>query len=170
MEKKVEMLLRDNEKLKNDLRNNRKNMYQAAANTSGYQAAMVGSKLIGGLGNISAFKPGGGQGPETARTNLGGAFGKLPVGGLDSKDTSFAAGSYASARHHLDPSSSDKSFTASTGAATSGAVGGLNMAGLENSMSKNILSTPSSNRSGADDKSAEKSSMFSPEGGAAGQK
>lgn len=36
LEKKVEQLLRENEKLKNDLRNNRKNMYQAAANTSNF--------------------------------------------------------------------------------------------------------------------------------------
>lgn len=31
-------------------------MYQAAANTSNYQAAVVGSKL---LGNLTSFKPGG---------------------------------------------------------------------------------------------------------------
>lgn len=36
LEKKVEMLLRENEKYKNDLRQNRKNMYQASANTSNY--------------------------------------------------------------------------------------------------------------------------------------
>ena len=45
-EKKVEQLLRENEKLKNDLKNNRKTMYQAAGNTTTYQAAMVGSKLL----------------------------------------------------------------------------------------------------------------------------
>lgn len=36
LEKKVETLLRENEKYKSDLRANRKNMYTAAANTSNY--------------------------------------------------------------------------------------------------------------------------------------
>ena len=36
LEKRVENLLRENEKLRNDIRNNKKNMYQAAQNTGGY--------------------------------------------------------------------------------------------------------------------------------------
>jgi hypothetical protein len=47
LEKKVESLLRENEKLKNDVRQNRKNLYTATANTSNYQAAMVGTKILG---------------------------------------------------------------------------------------------------------------------------
>lgn len=35
-EKKIELLLRENEKLKNDVRTNRKNMYQAVQNTGNY--------------------------------------------------------------------------------------------------------------------------------------
>jgi hypothetical protein len=42
LEKKVELLTRENEKLKNDVRAGRKNMYQAAANTTTYQSAVVG--------------------------------------------------------------------------------------------------------------------------------
>lgn len=52
LQKKVEILLRDNEKLKNDLRNSRRNMYNAAANTSNYQAAMVGTNLVSKLGGF----------------------------------------------------------------------------------------------------------------------
>lgn len=55
LEKKVESLLRENEKLKNDVRQNRKNLYQAAANTGGgYQAAMVGTKILGQMGGFGA--------------------------------------------------------------------------------------------------------------------
>jgi hypothetical protein len=42
LEKKVENLFRENEKLKNDLRNARKNMYQATANTSTFMGAKMG--------------------------------------------------------------------------------------------------------------------------------
>lgn len=74
-EKKIELLLRENEKLKNDVRTNRKNMYQAVQNTGNYQAAMVGSKLLGNLGSFGTSKGGGlggfgkDGGPTTDRSN-----------------------------------------------------------------------------------------------------
>ena len=136
LEKKVETLLRENEKLKNDLRANRKNMYQATANTSNYQAAMVGTKLLGQLG--------GGAGSFAAKnvgaSTIGGfaGFGK----GIDGSNTE---------RTYIGgKGDTDKSFVSSSGLGVSqGAVGGLQMGvgGLDNSLINNILSTPSSDKS-----------------------
>ena len=51
LEKKVQNLLRENEKLRNDNRQNNKNMYQAAQNVGNYQAAIVVNKLLNNLGS-----------------------------------------------------------------------------------------------------------------------
>ena len=83
MEKKVETLLRENEKLKNDLRANRKNMFSAGSGAPGsgapvnnFHAAMVGKaafdKYSGGVNKSTVLGPGG----------FSGVGGHLGVGGL----------------------------------------------------------------------------------------
>jgi hypothetical protein len=111
------------------MRASRKNMFQASANTSNYQAAMVGSKILGNLGSYGLNK--GGFGKDGATTERSG---------------------YQTKDNVLTTSYADKSFVSSSGMGglTHGAVSGLSMgvgANLESSLMKNILSTPSSNRS-----------------------
>ena len=60
LDKKVEYLTRENEKLRNEIKTNRKNMYQAATTTSSLYGAKVGSQLLGNIQNYQAgaFKAG----------------------------------------------------------------------------------------------------------------
>lgn len=101
---------------------------------------MVGTQLASKLGNFG-FKPSGlgaGDGASTQRSNY-----------QTNKESGLSVGGYAV----------DKSFVSSSGGLglTQGAVGGIGGGGLDNSLIKNILSTPSS------EKSVSKSSTFSPE-------
>lgn len=67
LEKKVETLLRENEKLKNDLKTNRKAAFTAAQNSTSYLGANVGTnlgaKILGQMGSA------GGAGPSFALGN-----------------------------------------------------------------------------------------------------
>lgn len=140
LEKRVELLTRENEKLKNDVRASRKNMYQAAANTSTYQSAVVGQKLLGSLGGfgLSGAKFGAGKdGNTTERTTYSKDIGSL------------------SQSVHIE-----KSFGASGGVGEGNTSGGgvFGVPNLDTSF-KNILSTPSSNRS-----EGKSGSTFSPDG------
>lgn len=166
------MLLRENEKYKNDLRANRKNMYTAAANTSNYQAAMVGTKILGQMGSFASKLGGaGGVGASTNATGISAGFAGTVFGkGAD--------GSATDRSTYLNKDSGvDKSFVSTGGGgllgsnfgsanlgggntSSYGAVGGISgmgTGGLDSSLlHNNILSTPSS------EKSHGRSSAFSP--------
>ncbi len=90
--KKVEQLLKDNEKYKNDLRNKNRSMYQAAQHTSNYQAAAIGSKLLSNIGNI-----GGGYKPKDATKFIG-------DGGKDSEEKSFTSSGPGMSKQQLESS------------------------------------------------------------------
>jgi len=115
-------------------------MFQATASTSNYQAAMVGSKILGNLGQYGK-----------------GGFGK------DGATTERA--SYQIKDSAVNTSYADKSYISSSVVGlTQGAVSGLNMGNgnkLDSSLMRNILSTPSSNRS--EEQSTGKGSTFSPD-------
>ena len=170
LEKKVETLLRENEKLKNDVRANRKQMFSGGAGagvggglglghgsgglggpSTNFHAAMVGKAVYDKYGGSSVNKS----------TVLGaGGFGVATGGLLGNKDGS---GTDRSTYHHmqhfnpLNPKE-DKSFTSPGGnttgntSMTHGAVSALNLtaagltggAGFESSFAKHLLSTPSS--------------------------
>lgn len=133
----METLLRENEKLKNDLRANRKNMYTAAANTSNYQAAMVGTKLLGQLGSTSNFGLGGlSKNPNTL--GFGSTSGYAKIGDGSNTERNFLSSSKDVG------GGGDKSFVSSSGL---GGGAQLGVGGLDNSLINNILSTPSSEKS-----------------------
>jgi hypothetical protein len=93
LEKKVETLLRENEKLKNDLRANRKNMFSAGSGAPGsgapvnnFHAAMVGKaafdKYSGGVNKSTVLGPGGFSGVG-GHLGVGGLLGKPDGSGTD---------------------------------------------------------------------------------------
>ena len=142
LEKKVELLLRENEKLKNDVRANRKNMYQATANTSTNQGALIGANILGKLGSFGAK---GGPTGQTTTSAFGLNFGK--EGGITER----------SGYGNTSGVGVDKSFQSSSGGGllgytSHGAVGGVggtgHPSGLDSSLMNNVLSTPSSEKSG----------------------
>jgi len=75
MEKKYEILLRENEKLKNDLKNNRSKL---TGGTGNYQA-IVGSKLLGQLGQNTSASTAFGFNKNVNLSSVGG-FGGIAQG------------------------------------------------------------------------------------------
>lgn len=177
LEKKVENLLRENEKLKNDVKNSRKNYAGIGAGVGGYgagaglgqpvnfHAAMVGKQV--------AEKYGGGVNKSTVlgagfSAGIGNLLGKPDGSGTDRSTYHYPTAPYGTAGG-AQPPREDKSFVSPNGASsgvTHGAVGALNLAGagltggnqpiittttpVNGNMMfdmKNILNTPSSGKS-----------------------
>ena len=152
MEKKVEILLRENEKLKNDLRANRKNVYAGGAGgvqptgmpPTNFQAAMQGKAAYERLG-----------GGVNKSTVLGAGFASHLLKN-DGSGTDRSTTNYQMLYNPLGKE--EKTFTSPSQGAAHGAVSALNLAGaglttphqqqLDSSYLKhNILNTPSSGKS-----------------------
>lgn len=171
LEKKVESLLRENEKLKNDIKANRK-LYSAAGAgagapgqpvglgaPSGFHANMIGKGVMdkygGGVTKSTVLGPG-------AFTS-GGLLGNKDGSGTERSTYAFPTPAFGGGAPTILPPREDKSFV-SPGGGNHGAVSALNLVGaglasnlggghqsashLDNSyVMKNILNTPSSGKS-----------------------
>ena len=172
LEKKVEVLLRENEKLKNDIKANRKLYSAAGAGPSSgvgapnnFHSAMIGKGIMDKYGGVNKSTV---LGAGAFSAGVGGLLGKGDGSGTDRSTYAFptaggylntpAGGVYGNPPTILGPRE-DKSFV-SPGGHTHGAVSGLNLHGagllnkepstaaLDNSyVMKNILNTPSSGKS-----------------------
>lgn len=143
LEKKVETLLRENEKLKNDVKNSRKNAYGGGigAGPGGYAAGLGGAN-VGGQGGVNfhaamvgkhtADKYGGVNkstvlGAGVFSGGIGNLLGKNDGSGTDRSTYHFQT-PYGGAG--VQPPREDKSFVSPGGGQpTHGAVSALNLAG-----------------------------------------